>query len=304
MDTIESMRRFTSVARLGSFTKAAEELNVPKSAISKSISRLEEHLKTRLFLRSTRRISLTESGERYLSECLRLLIELDALESEFQSQSEGLNGVIRVDMPSRFFTSFVAPQLSQWFSMHPNTKIDVLGADRRINPIEEQVDCVVRGGILNDSSLIARRLGEMAMINCVSPSYVQRYGLPEHVSTLSEHFVVGYCPDGRRISSEFEYIDGDGERRLFVNHRVSVATTEAYLTAGLNGLGIIQLPRYGVESYLESGELLEVLKPWTCQAMPISIMYESRRQQPKRVRTFIEWLATLFEESTGTQNQS
>ncbi len=294
MDKIETMKRFVAVAQTGSFTQASDQLSAPKSAISTSISRLEAHLNTRLFHRSTRRVTLTEAGSRYLPQCLQLLDELEGLENQFQRESQELSGVIKVDMPGRFFSVMVAPHLNEWFELHPKTRIQLLGADYRIDPIKEQVDCVVRGGELDNSDLIVRRLGVMTMVNCASPSYVQRYGMPLSLEALDQHFVVGYSPSVRQEPQGFEVAQTKGSYLIPMRSLVCVSTTDAYLSACLSGLGIIQLPKYGVEPQLASGELLEVLSGHVCEPMPISILYESRRQQPRRLSEFIDWLVKLF----------
>lgn len=303
MDKIEIMRRFAAVAHTGSFTQAAEQMNVPKSAISTAVSQLEAHLSTRLLHRSTRKVSLTESGERYLPQCLRLLETLNELEESFQTQSQSLSGEIRVDMPSRFLSTIVMPQLTSWFALHPKTQIRVIGADYRIDPIKERVDCVIRAGYLDDSELFAKSLGTMKMVNCVSPSYLQSYGKPENMADLDQHLVVDYSPTQRQNNREFEYFDGSITRYIPMQSLISVSTTDAYLSAGLNGLGIIQLPENGVRDYLQSGELIEVLPEYTCQPMPISIVYQSKQQMPKRIRCFMEWIeATFLANTTPNKN--
>lgn len=294
MDKIESMKRFIAVAQTGSFTQAAEQLNAPKSAISMSVSRLEKHLNTRLLHRSTRQVSLTESGERYFEQSQRLLDELEGLESQFQGESEQLSGVIKVDMPSRFFSTMVSPNLSDWFRAHPNTQIRLVGADYRIDLIKERVDCVIRGGVLENSNLIARRLGTMEMVNCVSPGYIRRYGIPNSLEDLTEHFVVDYSPGNRQQNYGFEYFNDNKTQFVQVPSLISVSTTDAYLSACLSGLGIIQLPRRGIAEYLNSGELIEVLPQFCCEPMIISVLYESRRQQPRKITEFIDWLVVLF----------
>lgn len=293
MDKIETMRRFVAVAQTGSFTQAAEKLSVPKSAISSAVSQLESHLSTRLFHRSTRRVSLTEAGERYLPQCLLLLEELDALERQFQVQSPILTGTIRVDMPSRFLSTVIMPRLKEWFEMHPQTQVRIIGADYRIDPIKEQVDCVIRAGELDDSELIAKRLGTMTMVNCVSPAYIKQYGIPTSLDDLSQHFVVDYSPNQRQHNAEFEYYIAGKNHNLAMPSFISVSTTDAYLSAGLNGLGIIQLPENGIRDYLQQGDLVAILPQYCCQDMPISIVYESKRHLPKKLRYFMDWITDI-----------
>jgi len=296
MDKIETIKRFISVAQTGGFTRASEQLNVPKSAISTSVSRLEEHLQTRLLYRSTRQISLTEAGERFLIQSQRLLDELEGIENQFQREGQELRGVINVDMPSRFFSTVVAPHLNEWFQRHPQIQIRLLGADYRIDPIKERVDCVIRGGKLESSNLIGRHLGSMEMINCISSSYAERYGIPTSLDDLEHHFVIDYLSDNPQQQSGFEYTQDHHTYFIPTPSLISVRTTDAYLSACLNGLGMIQLPKVGVKPQLENGELIEVLSEFTCEPMIMSVLYESRHQQPKRLNEFIHWITVLFKQ--------
>jgi DNA-binding transcriptional LysR family regulator len=294
MDKIEAMRRFVAVVQTGSFTQAAENLNAPKSAISNSVSQLEAHLCTRLLQRSTRRVSLTEAGERYLPQCLLLLEALEVLDLQFQMQSPILTGTICVDMPSRFLSTIVMPRLQEWFDRHPQTQIRVIGADYRIDPIKEQVDCVIRVGELDDSELIAKRLGTMKMVNCASPEYIKKYGSPTSLEDLSHHFIVDYAPNRRQNNAAFEYYFSGTNHNLAMSSLISVSTTDAYLSAGLNGLGIIQLPEGGITNYLQQKKLVVVLPQYCCQDMPVSIVYESKRHLPKKLRYFMDWINHIY----------
>ncbi|KFZ36054.1 hypothetical protein HR45_18415 [Shewanella mangrovi] len=296
MDKLECMKRFAVVAQTGSFTQAADHLNVPKSAVSSAISRLEEHLQSRLLHRSTRRVTLTEAGERFLPQCQKLLDEIEGLENQFQQQSQTISGEIRVDMPGRFFSLVVAPRLPEWFAMHPQTQIRLMGADHRIDPITARVDCVLRVGPLDDSDLIAKKLGEFPLINCVSPAYVAQYGAPSELDELDEHYLIDYAPGIRHQTQGFEYCHQGHNKRIAMRSQVSVSTTDAYLAACLAGLGIAQLPLHGVAQQLADGTLVSVLEQHTPTALPVAILYESRRHQPQRLRLFIDWLATLVAE--------
>ncbi len=304
MDKIETMKRFIAVAQTGSFTQASNQLGVPKSAISTSVSRLEEHLQTRLLRRSTRQVSLTEVGERYLSHSQRLIDELEGLENQFQRESNELSGVIKVDMPSRFFSTVLAPNLHEWFDLHPKTQLRLVGADYRIDLIKERIDCVIRGGVLEDSNLVARHLGNIEMVNCVSPSYVEKHGLPTQLDELHKHFVVDYSPDQGISASGFEYVKNSKTYFVSTQSLISVSTTDAYLSACLSGLGVIQLPKWGVQEQIAKGELIEVLSDYVCKPMTMSVLYESRHQQPRRIREFIDWISSLFERMSHNKKET
>jgi DNA-binding transcriptional LysR family regulator len=303
MDKIEAMKRFMMVAQTGSFTQAAELLDIPKSAVSASVNNLETHLQTRLFHRSTRKVTLTEVGERYLPQCQTLLEELDELDNQFQGESNALTGTIRINMPSRFLTANVLPYLNTWFERHPMTQIRLVSADYRINPIKEGVDCTVRVGQLEDSELIARQLGTINMVNCISPSYANRYGVPSNLESLRDHYVVDYAPTLLQSSGGFEYLDGGIVRKVSMANLVSVSTTDAYLSACLNGLGIVQIPRMGVQDLIDSGLLMEVMDQYCSANMPVALLYASRRQLPRRLTEFMDWLADLFQKLNHRQSE-
>lgn len=294
MDRIEAMKRFVAVAYTSSFTKASEQLNLPKSAISSSITKLEQHLTVRLLHRSTRNVTLTEQGEQYLEKCQQFLQQLDEFEGQFQQQSGELSGVICVDMPGSFYTNVVLPRIHEWFTQHPKTEVKLLGVDHRINPIEERVDFVVRMGELRDSTLIGKRLGQMDVINCVSREYALQHGVPNTLEELGQHYLIGYSSSHTGQPGGFEYSTPDGDRFVTVPQRVTVSTTHAYMASCLSGLGIVQLPKLGAQKYLDSGELIEVLPHHRCKPMPVSIVYESRQYTPRKVTAFMQWLTQAF----------
>lgn len=306
MDKFEAMTRFLKVAQTGSFTKAAEMLNLPKSTISSSVNQLEKHLNSRLFQRSTRRVTLTEAGARFLPQCEKLLAELEGLENTFQAESNSLKGIIRVDMPNRFLTTIILPRLHEWFKQHPETEVRLLGSDYRIDPIKEGVDFLVRVGVLTDSDLIARQLGRISTINCVSPDYINNYGQPDSLNTLAQHWVIDYSPNQRETHSGFEYLSGGETLFIPVPNMVSVATTDAYLSACENGLGIAQFPCLGssLKNAIQEGKLVEVLPEWRCADMPVSLVYPSRRQQPMRIKLFMQWVETVFHDALSATIRS
>ena len=287
------MRRFMAVARHGSFSKAAELLDVPKSAVSSSVNRLEAHLNVRLLHRSTRSVTLTESGKDFLPECQRILADIAAVEAQFQDKTSQLTGDIVIDMPGRLYASLIAPRLSEWFAEHPKTRLRLIGADYRIDPIKESVDCVIRAGSLEDSELIAKPLGTFPMVNCVSPEYLKLHGTPTTLADLKHHYIVDYSPDMRPHAVTFDYMEDGMEYEINMRSIISVATTDAYLTSCLAGLGIIQVPLHGVNAQLERGELVRVLDNYTCPPLPLSIIYTSKRHMPKRVRAFIDWVESV-----------
>tara|TARA_R110000764_G_scaffold67233_1_gene139918 strand:+ start:3334 stop:4236 length:903 start_codon:yes stop_codon:yes gene_type:complete len=294
MDKLEAMQRFVLVAQFGSFTKAADALGLPKSSISSAVQGLEKSLGTRLFHRSTRSITLTQDGETYLPQCQALLAELDAVGSQFQRNPNDVRGVLRIDMPSRFASTVVIPHLADFIEHYPNIRLKISSADYRVDPIKEGIDCVIRVGELDDSSLIARPLTQYRSLNCVSPNYVEKFGIPQTLAELANHKLIEYSHTLGNLDAQFEYMEDGKVKQESMPSNLAVNGTDAYLDACLSGLGIAQIPTIGVENLIEEGLLIMVLPQYEAEPMPVSLLYPSRRQPPKRLIVFMDWLQSIM----------
>ncbi len=293
MDKFELMKRFIAVCEAGSFTQAAEILNMPKSAISTSITSLESELNVRLLQRTTRQLSVTEAGERYLVECRRILKDLDQVEQQILNDSSAVSGNICIDMPGRFMTTTLLPRIQEWFELYPETHIELRATDFRIDPVKDNVDCLIRVGHLEISDFIAKPLGQYKIVNCVSPKYVSKFGLPQTLKGLEKHYVIDYSP-AQKSDSTFEYYKKNKTYKIKLKSLVQVNNTQAYLHACLGGMGIAQLPEIGVKHLIASGELISILPSYTCEDMPVTILYPSRQYLPKRVSLWMEWFKSIL----------
>jgi DNA-binding transcriptional LysR family regulator len=290
MDQLDAMGMFVRVAELESFTRAAEQLAVPKATLSLTIRRLEEQLGTRLLQRTTRRVQLTADGRLCYERCLDLLADVDELRSLFQP-AQRLSGRLRVDMPSRLARLQVIPRLSAFLAQHPDLTLMLSTTDRRVDLVQEGFDCVVRVGTLGSSSLVARKLGQYRQINCASPAYLARHGLPGTLADLAQHQLIHYGSDLGGEQTGFEVLGSDGRvERHPMAGALTVNDSESYLAAALAGLGIIQLPEQGVAELLARGELVALLPEWQAPPLPIHVLYGHRRQLAPRVQAFIQWL--------------
>jgi DNA-binding transcriptional LysR family regulator len=301
MDKFEAMQRFVAVAQSGSFTRAADLLDLPKSSISNAVQSLEKTLATRLLHRSTRSVTLTQDGEVYLQQCRSILRELDAVESQFR-QADEIRGVLRVDMPSRFASTIVLPHLAEWLERYPQVKIKISSADYQIDPVKEGVDCLIRVGELQDSQLIAKPLCKYQIYSCASPCYLQRYGEPKQLNELAKHYLIDYAPKMGNSAAEFEYLDKGQRQVLAMPSRLAVNGTDAYMAACEAGLGIIQVPALGAALQLKSGAIKRILPAIEVPPMPVSILYSSRRQLPQRLSLFMEWLQALVKRLEATSS--
>ncbi|NUO50377.1 MAG: LysR family transcriptional regulator [Polyangiaceae bacterium] len=287
---IDALRVFVKVAELSSFTRAADQLKMPKSRVSMRVSELEAQLGSRLFQRSTRVVRLTPDGEILLPRARRLLDEAQDLETMFQAPS-GLRGTVRVDLPINLARDFVIPKLPDLLTLHPQLEVVLSTTDRRVDVVREGFDCVLSVGNLKDSGLVTRRLGVLTLANCVSAAYAAKRGAPRAIEDLDDHLVVHYSLRLGRETPTFEYIDDGRLREKPMKSLVTVNNADAYRAACLAGLGIIQAPRLGLEPSIASGLLVEVLPQYVAAPMPVSLVHPHGSSVPRRVRAVMAWLA-------------
>ncbi|MDB4942169.1 MAG: Transcriptional regulator [Labilithrix sp.] len=291
---LESVRMFVRVAEQASFTRAAEQLGLPKSRVSLRIKDLENELGSALLHRTTRAVRLTPDGEQFLGRARAFVEEADELATMFQATST-LRGLVRIDLPIAFARNLIIPRLPELLGQHPHLQLIVSTTDRRVDVVRDGFDCVLRIGSLVESGLVARRLGVLAMVNGVSASYARRHGVPRTLADLDRHLLVSYSlvPGGEEPS--FEYREGTRWVSRPMKSVVTVNNTDAYQSACLAGLGIIQAPRYGMADALRRGELVEVLPDHPCEPMPVSLVHAHGKNVPKRVRAVMAFLAQALE---------
>ncbi len=293
--SIETLQVFVRVAELASFTQAAQSLGLPKASASTAVQRLEASLGTRLFHRTTRRVQLTQDGQACYERCKDLLADLDDMQTMFQPAASGLRGRLRADMPMRVAHDLVVPRLPEFLAAHPGLEVELSSTDRRVDLVREGFDCVLRVGPLSDSSLVARPLGAMEMVNLASAGYVAAFGAPASLEDLAHHRLVQYVTTLGQRCPGFEWRDEEGAARFVpMPGALTVNDSGSYTAACLAGLGIIQVPRHGLEAEVLDGRLVEVLPAFRAAPMPVHLLYAHRRQLPRRVQAFMQWLAELM----------
>jgi DNA-binding transcriptional LysR family regulator len=294
MDKIRAMQVFAQVAEFGSFSKAAERLALPAATVTNTVQALEKHLGVRLLQRTTRKVTLTEDGALYLERCLKLLAELEDTESLFARSGVKPRGVVRVELPERLARLRIIPMLRDFFERYPDIQLKLGATDRFVNLVGEGVDCAVRVGPLADSTLVARRIGEMEQINIAAKTYLDRHGRPRSLADLAGHLAVNYFSSRTGRDLAWEYVEDGEVKTLKMRSAVSVASSDAYLACCRAGLGLIQVPRNGIEDLLASGELEEVLPAYRPEPLPVSVVYSHNRQMTPRVRVFVDWIAGVL----------
>jgi DNA-binding transcriptional LysR family regulator len=295
MPELELLQVFVRVCELNSFSRAAETLGMSKARVSGAVQKLENMLGTQLLQRTTRRVQPTHDGLQCYQRSLDLLADVDELQHLFQRQPAELSGRLRVDMPTGVARNMVVPHLREFLKQHPRLAIELSSTDRRVDVIREGFDCVVRVGTLADSSLIARKLGNFAIVNCASPSYLAEFGVPKTLADLAQHRLIHYQPNFGSAPEGFEYRADNGEyQTVELPGALVVNNSEAYQAACLAGLGIIQAPLAGVRPLIEQGLLVTVLQQLQAEPMPVHILYPQRRNLSRRVRVFMDWLDALL----------
>ncbi|AUN97133.1 LysR family transcriptional regulator [Bacteriovorax stolpii] len=296
MDRFYSMQIFVRVAELNSFTKAAESLGLPKASVSTYVQQLESQVGTRLFHRTTRNVQLTNDGLAFYERCKDLLMDVEETEGMFRDEGLGVKGRIRVDMPVALSRNVVIPRLPEFLKENPQVELEISSTDRRVDLIQEGFDCVVRVGNLADSGLIARPIGEMKVINCASPQYLKKYGTPKKLEDLSGHLLVHYTLTLGGRPFGFEYFEDGKYKTMKMKGTITVNSTEAYQSACLSGLGIIQAPEVGLRDLIKKQKLQEILPKIISEPMPVSIVYPNRRNLPRRVKVFMDWLDDVIKD--------
>lgn len=294
MDRIELFRVFTRVVDCASFTRAADTLGLPRSSVSAAIQDLELRVGARLLHRTTRKVSPTQDGIAFYERCLRLIADVEDAEGLFRQSASGPAGRLRVDVPGRIGRLIIAPALPEFLARYPEIDIAFGVTDRAVDLVEDSIDCVLRVGPLADSSLIARNLGKLTLVNVASPAYLAHYGAPQSPAELHRHFAVNYAsPSSGRIE-DWQWTEGHEARSLAMAGRVTVNSAEAYIACCLAGLGLIQIPAYDVASHLAAGELIEVLPKHRAAPMPVALLYPHRQHLPRRLQVFADWLEKLL----------
>ena len=295
MDQLLAMRAFGRVVEAGSFTRAADSLNMPNATLSKLVRELEAHLGARLLQRTTRRVTVTPEGRAYYERSVRILADLDDADAAFSAARGNPRGVLRIDIGSSTASDVLIPALPAFLARYPDLRIDLGVSDRAADLVAENVDCVIRGGPLADSSLVARGIGQATMVTCAAPSYLKQFGVPAYPEELRNgHRLVGYVStaNGRAMPFRFER---DGERsEIKPDAQVGINESNAHLAAGVAGLGIVQTFSYCAGQHLADGALVEILAGWRPPGFPFHVVYPQNRHLTQRLRVFIDWLAEEF----------
>jgi DNA-binding transcriptional LysR family regulator len=290
-----AMRVFVRVVEAGTFTNAANSLRMPKPTVTKLVQGLENHLRIKLLNRTTRRVTVTPDGSAYYERVVRLLGDLEDIESSVTHAKERPRGLLRIDAGAAVTTYIILPALPEFLAKYPDIAVECGVSDRPADLIGDNVDCVIRGGPLLEPSLVARHIGDMRWITCATPAYLAKHGRPTHPTDLeSGHVLAGYFfpRSGRMRPLVFER---DGKRiEIPPNPRVAVNDSGAHFSSLRAGLGLGQIISFIVKAAGAQEELVPVLQEWQPPPLPVHVLYPANRHLSTKVRVFVDWVAGVF----------
>ncbi|MER9546323.1 LysR family transcriptional regulator [Mesorhizobium sp. M0437] len=297
MDRFDAMRVFTRIVERRSFTKAADDLSLPRSSVTDAVQGLEARLGVRLLQRTTRQVSPTLDGEAYYQRCVSLIADLEDAEGAFVGAKP--SGLIRVDVHGTQARHFLLPGLPRFREMYPDIRLHFSEAHQPVDLIREGFDCILRAGELADSALIRRRLAILERGTFASPDYLNRLGMPNTPDDLNGHEMIGLlAPDTTEVVPLAFLVKGK-VNRITLPAMMTVTGPETNVAAARLGLGLIQVPRYRVVSELASGALIEVLANFPPTPLPVHALYSHKHQLSPRLRVFIDWVAEQFRDKTA-----
>jgi DNA-binding transcriptional LysR family regulator len=286
-DRLAALRLFARVARKGSFSRAARELNIPQPTVSRAVAALEKEIGAALFTRTTRAVALTEAGADYLARVEPILAALDEADHAARGTGE-LRGVLRIGLSSSFAIREVIPRLPKFVERHPALRIDLVMDDQRQDLVAEGVDVALRFGMLPDSSAVARRIGEWARVIVASPAYVEKAGTPRTPADLAGHaLILGPA----RLERGWVFRKDGKTTSVRVEGKLSTTLNEAATAAALAGLGIVSMSLGGCRQEIAAGSLVRLLPEWDMGFVEVNAVFAAGRAAKPAARAFAQFLA-------------
>ncbi len=294
INLLESIKVFIEIVESGSLRQAAENLQMHCPAVTRMLQQLEKYTGTCLMQRTTRRLQLTPEGEMFYHRSKPLLAQAHDLLDSFAPDS-ALTGQLRIDMPVAFATLLVVPNLADFYRAYPNIEIILESSDRRRDMLLEGLHCVLRIGELEDGNYIARPLGDAKMTTCASPVYLAEYGTPKTLEDLQHHQAVNWINSSSRRIIPWIFHTPAGPQEVHLPGKLVLDNSEAYIAAGLAGLGILQGTNLFLQPYIDTGELVEILPDYPASTRKLSLLYPHRHLS-RKVRVFAQWLEGILQQ--------
>lgn len=292
MDPLDGIAAFARVVDSGSFSAAARRLTISKSAVSAHVARLERRLGVRLLNRTTRRLSLTEAGAAYYRHCARIVADAEAAEQAAGALQREPRGTLRVTAPDSFGWMHVAPAIPAFLERYPDLAIDITLSPAHVDLVDEKLDLAIRIGVLDDPSLVVRKLAPSRLVLCATRAYLERHGVPREPQDLVRHNCL--CTTLLPWGDEWRLAGKRGEVRVAVGGSLRSNSAEMLCAAAFEGTGIALLPTWAVYKALRTGALRRVLDAWEPPASAVYAVYPGNRLMSMKVRAFVDHLARSF----------
>jgi DNA-binding transcriptional LysR family regulator len=289
MDRLDAMAVLVTVVEEGSLSAASRRLRAPLATVSRKVADLEKHLRTQLIVRTSRRVELTEAGRAYVAAAKLILEQVEEAERAAAGEYSAPRGELHVTTPEVFGRRHVLPIALEFLAENSEITLRLFLADRQVNMVEEHIDVAVRIGHLDNSGLIATRVGAVRRVVCASPGYLTRRGVPQAPEDLKTHDGITFR--GFPVAPEWRYRKDGAAFVVEPKTRLAVNATEAAIDAALSDLGIIRVLSYQVADALKSGALQEILQEFAPEPLPVSLVYPDSGRLPPKVRTFLNWTA-------------
>jgi len=298
VDYLTAVRAFVRVVEAGSFSKAADSLELPRNTVTKLVQSLEAHLRVKLLNRTTRQVSTTSDGAIYFDRMVRLLEDWYEAESELSSGQQHPHGRLRLDMGAGMASQLIIPALADFRGRYPEIQLDIGVSDRPLDLVSERIDCVIRAGEIKDPSLIARHVGDMPFVICAAPSYLATHGAPQNPEDLNDnHTLIRYFYSGSTRQLPFILASEAGKVSVEGKYFVSVNESNALLAAAVAGLGVAAGPAFMLQPRVESGDLVALLPSWSPPPVPLHVVFPANRHMNVRTRVFVDWMIDLCRNS-------
>ncbi|MFW1735230.1 MULTISPECIES: LysR family transcriptional regulator [unclassified Acinetobacter] len=290
MDKIERLKIFCLVAEKHSFAQVAKALDLPRSTITYAIKGLETEYQVLLFNRTTRKVNLTNEGAQFFQEVKQLILQAKGLD-KFKLKNREYTGQIKIGLPLRIATGYLIPYLHEFYEKYPNIKISIHSHDHYSDLIEQRLDCVVRVGNVTNENLIVRPITKVDLYTLASPEYLHKLTSNLEIGHSNHHIMIGY--QMKNMDSDFASLVFE-DTQIKLPYQLLVEDTESYLHAGLQGLGVIQIPAFDAIPFIESKRLTKIFEQESCLKIPINFLFLESKYRPVYFQFFIDWLESLL----------
>ena len=304
MNKLQAMQVFARVVETGGLTRAADSLQLPKATATTLIQQLEASLGVKLLNRTTRKVSVTTDGAAYYPSCLAILALVRETEESLGQRHASPQGLLRVEVPTLIARLVIVPALPDFFARYPDIQLELGCSERRADLIEEGIDCAVWIGELEDSTMIARRIGLLYFGTCAAPSYLAAHGQPRHPDELTAHRCINHFSPRTGKIFEWVFAKNGVRTQTLLRGFIALDDENSYVAAAEAGLGVAQIPAFVLKEAMERGSLELLLGDWFAEPAPLNVVYPQNRHLSVKIRVFVDWVAELFSEHDGIQLRS